>query len=299
MGPAQAESAGAAESAWTNRSGGAGDSYLRDREAQENFPVALRVLPRRYRVHLSAVYDVVRVIDDLGDEAGGDRVQLLENFRADLARIWHGGEPASAVGRRLTPTVAACGLTEAPFHDLVQANLQDQRVTSYATWDDLVAYCALSANPIGRLVLDVFGQSNAHRAEMSDQICTALQVVEHCQDVAEDSRAGRVYLPVADLERFGVGRSGLTAAPASDALRKVVATQIDRCAGLMSAGLPLIGELRGWARLAVAGYAAGGLAAMDAIRKANYDVISTHCRAKRNKMVKHLLEILYRGRSGR
>ena len=138
MGPAQADSAGAAESAWTDRRGGVGDRYLRDRQAQENFPVALRVLPGRYRVHLGAVYDVVRVIDDLGDEADGDRVQLLEDFRADLSQIWHGGTPSSAVGQRLAPTVAACSLSEQPFRDLVQANLQDQRVSSYATWDDLL-----------------------------------------------------------------------------------------------------------------------------------------------------------------
>jgi squalene synthase HpnC len=295
MGPAQADSAGAAESAWTNRPGGVGDRYLRDRQANENFPVALRVLPKRYRVHLEAVYDVVRVIDDLGDEASGNRALLLEGFREDLSQIWHGGTPESAVGQRLAPTVAACGLSEQPFRDLVQANLQDQEVATYATWDDLVAYCALSANPIGRMVLEVFGQSNAHRAELSDRICTALQVVEHCQDVAEDRHAGRVYLPEADLDRFGVRPTDLTTAPASEGLRKVVSTQVGRCSELMASGLPLIGELRGWARLAVSGYTAGGLATIDALREANYDVVSTHCRAKRTNMLKHLLRI-YRGR---
>jgi squalene synthase HpnC len=195
--------------------------------------------------------------------------------------------------------MAACGLSEQPFLDLIQANLQDQHVSSYETWADLVGYCELSANPIGRLVLEVFGQSSAERVELSDRICTALQVVEHCQDVAEDFRAGRVYLPGVDLERFGAAPADLTTPPASEALRKVVATQIDRSRALIDAGLPLVGELRGWARLAVSGYAAGGLAAMDAIRSANYDVVSTHCRAKRINIVKHLLGIFCRGRASR
>ena len=144
----------------------------------------------------------------------------------------------------------------------------------------------------------MFGQSTAHRAELSDRICTALQVVEHCQDVAEDFRAGRVYLPGVDLERFGADPAELDTPPASEALRKVVATQIDRSQALIETGLPLIGELRGWARLAVSGYAAGGVATIDALRSAKYDVVSTHCRAKRINMVKHLLRI-YTGRAGR
>ncbi len=299
MGPAQADSAGAAESAWTSRRGGADDTYLRDRQAAENFPVALRALPRRYRVHLAAIYDVVRVIDDLGDEAPGDRTAQLEAFRADLSRIWHGGQPQAPVARRLAATVAACGLTEQPFTRLIAANLQDQSRTSYETWDDLMAYCDLSANPIGHLVLEVFGQFDARRAVRSDHVCTALQVIEHCQDVAEDHRAGRIYLPRQDLRRFGVTTADLSAPSASDSLRKTVATELDRCASLLDAGAPLVGDLRGWARLSVSGYAAGGIAAIDAIRDANFDVLSTHCHAKRSVIAKHLLKLLIRGRVSR
>ncbi|OLT19427.1 hypothetical protein BJF78_10600 [Pseudonocardia sp. CNS-139] len=139
-------------------SGPGGEDRLRQAERAENFPVALRVLPARYRAHLVAVYDVVRVIDDLGDEGAPDeRTARLEEFAADLSTVWTGGAPRSPVLRRLVPTVRACGIGPDPFDRLVAANLQDQRVSAYKTWDELLGYCALSAVPIGRLVLAVFG----------------------------------------------------------------------------------------------------------------------------------------------
>jgi squalene synthase HpnC len=249
-------------------------AYLRERERAENFPVALRLLPKAPRRHLTAVYDVARTIDDLGDESVEDRPAALRAFRTDLATIWEGGRPAAPVLRRLAPTVAECGLSQRHFVDLIGANLRDQVQSTYPTYAELLAYCDLSANPVGRIVLEIFGQSDPTNVALSDRICTALQIIEHCQDVAEDARAGRCYLPQEDLDRYGVDPGALKVVPTSLELRRVVAFELDRCADLVDAGLPLVGRLRGWARLAVAGYLAGGRAAMLAIRRMKYDVMS-------------------------
>ncbi|WP_116075407.1 squalene synthase HpnC [Asanoa ferruginea] len=253
---------------------GSGDAYLRAKEQAENFPVALRILPRRHRQHLLAVYDVARVVDDLGDQGHGDRRPALRAFDEDLDALFGGGTPRHPVLQRLRPTVQACGLDAQPFHDLVAANLQDQEKAAYGTFDDLVAYCRLSADPVGRIVLGVFGVSTPERLPLSDRICTALQIIEHCQDVAEDRRNGRIYLPLEDLDRFEVRPTDLDAPRASAAVRRLVAFEANRAGTLLDQGLPLLRMLRGWARLAVTGYVAGGRATLYALRRADWDVLS-------------------------
>lgn len=272
-----------------------GAPSLRHKERAENFPVALRLLPRAVRGHLRAVYAVVRVIDDLGDEAGGDRVALLEDFAADLGTVWHDGTPRAAVLRRLVPTVRVCGLEQEPFDHLIRANLWDQEVSEYDTYADLLAYCELSAEPVGRIVLTIFGASSPATVELSDRICTALQLLEHCQDVGEDRRAGRTYLPREDLDAFGVASSDLDAAGPSPALRRLMAFEVGRAAALLDSGTPLIGMLHGWARLAVAGYVAGGRAAADGLRRADWEVLAASPGTSRVNLARHLTGLLWRG----
>jgi squalene synthase HpnC len=288
----------AARSDWATRTGGTTDDYLREREEAENFPVALRVLPKEPRRHLAAVYDVARVIDDLGDEAPGDRTAQLVAFRGDLSLIWTGGEPDLPVLRRLAPTVAACGLTRQPFVDLIEANLVDQEVPDYPTYADLLDYCRLSANPIGRMVLEIFGVATPGRVEHSDRICTALQIIEHCQDIAEDRRAGRIYMPLEDLDAFGVEPSDLDAGTASLALRKLVAFEAGRARALLESGLPLLPELTGWARVAVTGYAAGGLAALAAIKRVKWDVMSSYPQSRRWDVIRQFTALMTRRKAG-
>ena len=289
-----------AGSGWAARVGGGADDYLRGREGSENFPVALRLLPADVRVHLGAVYDVARVIDDLGDQAPGDRSALLRDFRADLATIWAGGsaEPESPVLRRLAASVRAKHLSRKPFDDLIEANLLDQEVATYSTYEDLVKYCELSANPVGRIVLEVFEASTPERAELSDRICTALQIIEHCQDVAEDRRAGRIYLPLEDLTRFGVSVTDLDAPRANESVRRLVAFEAERAASLLNSGTPLLGQLRGWARLAVRGYVAGGGAALLALRRAGWDVLSGTPHARKVDVAAQLIAVSLRRRVG-
>nr|WP_181871265.1 squalene synthase HpnC [Sphaerisporangium album] len=267
------------------------------RATGENFPVALRLLPRAYRDHLLAVYGFARFVDDIGDEAKpGDRMWLLDLVDADLDRLYAGSAPCLSAVQELAPTVEACAIPAEPFQKLVRANRRDQTVIRYETFDDLLAYCELSANPVGHIVLHVFGQASPERLPPSDRVCTALQIVEHCQDVGEDHRRGRVYLPAKDLHDFGCAEEELAGATTSPALRQVVALQTQRAARLLEEGRPLVATLSGHARPAVAGYVAGGLATVAALERASYDVLGRAVRPRRGRWLASWLRLLAKGR---
>jgi squalene synthase HpnC len=272
---------------------------LADKQRAENFPVALRVLPVRLREHLTAVYGFARTVDDLGDEADGDRLAGLAAFDKDLAKIWENDVPESPVLRRLKVTVDECDLPHAPFQRLVQANVQDQVVTRYPTFSDLQDYCVLSADPVGRIVLGVFGRSSPERVVRSDQVCTALQLVEHWQDVAEDRRAGRIYLPQEDLARFKVREFDLDGDVTPQALRTLLSFETDRAEALLDEGAPLVGMLGGWARVAVAGFVAGGYATVDALRRSRFDVLRNTPRPRKRDILRHTIRLLMRPEGAR
>jgi squalene synthase HpnC len=273
----------------------------------ENFPVALRMLPARHRRHLTNLYFFARLTDDLGDEARdgtgdltgdvtGLRLGLLDELAADVDRIYSGGAPQSPVMRAMAETVRECGVPAQPLLDLIQANRQDQQVTRYPAYADLERYCELSANPVGQIVLYIFGVATAERIALSDNICTALQLAEHWQDVAEDLGNGRIYLPGEDLERFGCTEADLAAPAANEAVRQLMRFETDRAARLLDQGAPLVGTLRGAARLAVAGYLAGGRAALAAIRRQHYDVLAGTPRGRKPRLAAELARAYLRGR---
>jgi len=249
----------------------------------ENFPVALRMIPARYRAHLFALYCFARFTDDLGDQAQSQqdqdtsafRLELLDDLQADIDRIYDCQQPLTPALLPLADTVRACDIPQPPVNALIQANRQDQLVTRYPTYQDLVQYCTLSANPVGQIVLYIFGCATPERIELSDQICTALQLVEHWQDVAEDYRDGRIYLPQDDMARFGVSEQDLAAPAANAAVKELFRFEVARARQLLDDGAPLVGTLRGAARLAVAGYVAGGRAALAAVERHGYDVLAS------------------------
>jgi squalene synthase HpnC len=271
----------------------------------ENFPVALRLLPQAYRRHLTALYCFARLTDDIGDEAlepGGDsdvtrlRLRLLDELAADVGRIFDGGTPDSPVMRAMAETVRQCGVPAKPLLDLIQANRQDQQVTRYRTVAELRQYCELSANPVGQIVLYIFGAATPKRIRLSDSVCTALQLAEHWQDVAEDLGRGRVYLPAEDLERYGCTEADLAEPSAGPAVRDLMSFEVSRAARLLDEGAPLVGTLRGWARLAVAGYVAGGRAALAAIRRQRYDVLNGTPRPRKRRLAAELVKTYVTGR---
>jgi len=234
------------------------------RAGGENFPVASRLLGRRARVHLLAVNGFARLVDELGDSAAGDRLAALDALEQELDCAF-AGRARHPLLVRLEATLHDCELPREPFARLIEANRVDQRVGRYETWEQLRGYCALSADPVGELVLHVFGLATPERIELSDRICTALQLTEHCQDVAEDLAAGRIYMPAEDLRRFGCTAADLGSdarAPLPEPLRALMRFEVTRARELFSAGEPLLVQLRGRPRVAVAAFVAGGRAAL-------------------------------------
>lgn len=263
--------------------------------ARENFSVASLLVGRETRAHLTTIYGFARLVDELGDEVEGDRLAILDDFEEDLNRVFD-GTPQHPLLRRLAVTVRARDMPREPFLRLIEANRRDQRTSVYGTFDELVEYCDLSANPVGELVLHLFGAATADRIALSDRVCTALQLVEHWQDVGEDFRRGRIYLPAEDLERFGIHADELGASTTSAPVRKLLEFEVARARRLLDEGAPLVGRLRGRARIAVAGYVGGGRAALDAIAAAGYDVLAGPPQATRMQRLRRTLEA-FRGRS--
>jgi squalene synthase HpnC len=247
----------------------------------ENFPVASRLLGRRARRHLLAIYGFARLVDDIGDEAEGDRLALLDWADEELDRVYAGQGPEHPVMRALAPTVRECALPAEPFRRLIEANRSDQAVTRYDSFDELLDYCRLSAAPVGELVLHVFGAATTERLALSERICAGLQVTEHLQDIAEDYARGRVYLPADDLARFGCDEDDLRAATATPELRALIAFEADRARALLAHGAPLARRLSPRPGLAVAAFVAGGRAALDALARAGYDVLAERARPTR------------------
>ena len=192
--------------------------------------------------------------------------------------------------RALAPTVVACGLPDQPFRRLIEANRRDQSVTRYQTFDELLGYCQLSAAPVGELVLHVFGAASTERIALSDRVCAALQVVEHLQDVGEDYARGRVYLPHEDLARFGCAETDLRSSTVTPALRALLAFETARARSLLASGAPLARTLPLRPRLAVAGFVAGGRAALDALARTDYEVLARSPRPTTPSFVRRWFE---------
>jgi len=280
--------------------------------AGENFPVALRMLPAKHRQHLFALYCFARLTDDIGDEATtgntaptqqaasaqqtGLRLKLLDELEADIDRIYDGGTPHTPALKPMADTVRACGIPQQPLRDLIQANRQDQVKTRYETFAELEQYCTLSANPIGQIVLWIFGAATPERITLSDSICTALQLAEHWQDVAEDLGNGRIYLPQEDMVRFGCTEHDLAEPHAGTAVTALLTFEVARARELLTSGAPLVGTLRGAARLAVAGYLAGGRAALTAIEQHGYDVLASTPKPGKPRLAAELIKSYLRGR---
>ncbi|MGW4894677.1 squalene synthase HpnC [Kitasatospora sp. NPDC004240] len=303
-----------------------------EKAAAENFPVAPFFLPAAWRDDLMAVYGFARLVDDAGDgdladpegaarllgvpeeliitpsaertptEETAFRLALLDALEGDLDRVFERALSPAAEGprhplmRALVGPVDRCGLTPEPFRRLIEANRVDQGTARYATYDDLIGYCTLSADPVGRLVLAIAGQATPDRIELSDRICSALQVVEHLQDVAEDLARGRIYLPAEDLARFGVTEEDLAAPSADGPVRELIAFEVRRARTLLDRGAPLVGTVRGRLRLLLAGFTAGGYAALSAIEAAGYDVLAQQAKPDKRRLAAKAAAIFAKGR---
>lgn len=233
----------------------AADAYCRLLAGRhyENFTVASRLLPRSLRRDLARVYAYCRTTDDLGDESGGDASARLVRWRDEVAEVFAGGPPVHPVLVALRETVRRHDLPPGPFLDLVAANVQDQQVHAYETWSELAAYCALSAAPVGRIVLRLFAVRHPDAERLSDDVCAGLQVANFAQDVARDAARGRRYLLGPEVERLGVAGA--------------VRAHCERARGLLASGVELERMAAGRLRLQLSLYRLGGLAIVDAIER--------------------------------
>src|SRR5213083_2968292 len=247
----------------------------------ENFPIASLLFPRALRPHLHAIYGFARLVDILGDEYEGDRLAALDELEREVEACYT-GEPAWAVMRELQPTIRACDLPREPFLRLIEANRMDQRISQYATWADLKHYCVHSADPVGRLVLGVLGRGEPELVALSDDVCTGLQLVNFLQDVPRDLALGRVYLPAEDRRRFEVTNLDR----ANEPLRRLLEFEADRAGHLLGSGDPLGVKLGGRTGRAVAAFARGGLAAVEALERAKFDVFSGRPKPSRARLAR-------------
>jgi squalene synthase HpnC len=240
----------------------------------ENFTVASRLLPRRLRQHVCNIYAYCRWADDLADEIGDPTQSLvLLDWWQKLLHECYQRQTAHPVFVALSETIREFDIPAEPFLDLLTAFRRDQQVTHYETIDQLVDdYCRYSANPVGRLVLYLGRCHTAERAQLSDSICTGLQLANFWQDIARDWDRGRIYLPQADCRRFGYDEGCFARRECNHAFRQLLAAQVDRAECLLRPGLQLARTMPKGLQLPVALFAAGGLATLEAIRRQRFDV---------------------------
>ena len=241
----------------------------------ENFLVASLFVPRDLKQHFYNVYAYCRISDDLGDESGGpeNALPLLDWWEEEL-NACYAGNPRHPVFVALAETNTKFGIPREPYSDLLTAFRQDQRTIRYPTYEDLLGYCRYSANPVGRLVLYLCGYSDEERQKYSDATCTALQLANFWQDVARDYDIGRIYLPLEDMERFGVTEADIAGRRFSPAFAELLKFECERAKGLFQEGLKLCPLIDKRLRLDIEMFSRGGMEIISRIEAQGYDVLS-------------------------
>lgn len=244
------------------------------RSHYENFSVATWFLPEKLRPHFYSIYSYCRISDDLGDEVGDPQksLTLLDEWEEELDACY-AGDPRHPVFVALRPTILACQIPRDPFANLLKAFRQDQTVTRYRTFDDLLGYCVNSANPVGRLVLYACGYPDAERQKLSDFTCTALQLANFWQDVSVDYGKGRIYLPIGDLERYGVTESDIADRRFTPAFRELMRFEVNRAREWFQRGHPLIGMVDRKLAIDIELFSRGGEEILRCIERQDYDVL--------------------------
>ncbi len=241
----------------------------------ENFPVASLLLPASLRYQVSLIYRFARTADDFADEGSlppAERLAYLEGYRAELRRLEAGQAPASSLFEELRGVIAAHRLPFRPFYDLLDAFSQDVTKLRYANFSEVMDYCRRSADPVGRLMLHLYGEAKDDNLARSDAICSALQLINFWQDVEIDFRKNRIYLPQDDMARFGVTEKQIAAHDASGGWSGLMRLQIERARTLMLSGAPLATRLPGRIGLEIRTVVQGGLRILEKLERARGDV---------------------------
>jgi len=241
----------------------------------ENFSVASWFLPKHLKQHFYNVYAYCRISDDLGDETGNPEhsLALLDEWEHELNECYE-GEPRHPVLVALRQTVRELEVPKGPFADLLTAFRRDQSVKRYQTFQDLLGYCRYSANPVGRLVLYVCGYRDAERQQLSDSTCTALQLANFWQDVAVDYAKGRIYIPLEDMNRFGVDEAVLASGRATSKFLELMRFEVERAREWFGRGLPLVRKVEEALAIDIELFSRGGLEILNVIEGQGFDVLS-------------------------
>jgi squalene synthase HpnC len=240
----------------------------------ENFSVATWFLPKRLRQHFYNVYAYCRISDDLGDEVGDPQqsLELLEQWETEL-NACYAGSPKHPVFVALADTVKQFSIPKHEFSDLLIAFRQDQTVTRFETFNDVLAYCRYSANPVGHLVLYLCGYRDVERQRLSDYTCTALQLANFWQDVSVDYGKGRIYLPLEDLRRFGVTGDEIAGRRATPQFVAMMKFEIERARDWFARGLPLVKMVDRELAIDLELFSRGGQEILNAIERQGFDVL--------------------------
>ncbi len=240
----------------------------------ENFSVASWFLPRQLRQHFFNVYAYCRIADDLGDEVGDPQqsLALLDQWEAELDACYN-GIPRHPVFVALADTVTRFDIPRQPFADLLTAFRQDQTVTRFGRFADVLGYCHYSANPVGHLVLYLCGYRDAESQALSDYTCTALQLANFWQDVSVDFSKGRVYLPLEDLERYGVSEDDIAHGRNTPAFCSLMAFEVARAREWFGKGLPLVQKVDRELAIDIELFSRGGQEILNAIERQRYAVL--------------------------
>lgn len=241
----------------------------------ENFPVASLLLPARLRPAVTAIYAFARSADDIADEGEAqpeERLAALHAYEAQLDLIAQQSPCTHPIFKRLQQTIAEHDLPLQPFRDLLSAFRQDVVTTRYPRYTDLLDYCRRSANPVGTLMLHLYGAANEENIRDSDAICSALQLINFWQDVAIDWQKARIYLPLEDLERFGVSETDIAHARSDQRWQQLMQFELTRARTLMLSGAPLARRLPGRIGLELRMVVQGGLRILERIEAVQGDV---------------------------
>jgi squalene synthase HpnC len=245
------------------------------RQHYENFPVASLLLPRKKRPYVAAVYAFARTADDFADEGeltSAERLDRLDDWERRLLAASK-GNAEDPVFIALAETMARTRLPLAPLSDLLTAFKMDVSIRRYATFADLLQYCRYSANPVGQIVLYLFGRANGENIAFSDRICTGLQLANFWQDVSVDWMKGRLYLPLEDLRQFGYTEEQISQTLFNDQFRALMVFEVERAAEYLVSGMPLPGKVGLRLRCELALTIQGGLGILRRIRTIGYDVL--------------------------
>ncbi|NQW21214.1 MAG: squalene synthase HpnC [Chloroflexi bacterium] len=244
----------------------------------ENFSIGSRMLPKRLRKHFYSIYAFSRSVDDLGDEAEGDRMTLLDLWERELEHCYpiaNSNTPSHPYFVALAETIQTFDIPSEPFKRLIEANRRDQSIIRHNTFDDVLEYCTYSANPVGHLVLFLSGIRDPKLHELANKTCTGLQLANFWQDVSVDIELDRIYIPIEDLERFGVSEAQITNRKHDKNFESLMKFEVARARQMFIEGYSLANSLGNEIKFDFALFVHGGLEILKSIERQNYDVVTS------------------------